>query len=247
MCCQIPYKYCILIMRIGEIKMENKETNQETNKTSSEKKTLGVTVIAVMALIVMVVGASYAYFQAQGGSSKSTAVTVTTKTTDSLAFSMGSAINLTANQQDFANGMASKTASTTGKATLTANSSSNSATYKYNVTMAIASNNFVYSKDTSTPELLLTITGPAGAITSGITGLSYKTITDNKGTSYSGFDITNKTGTITIASNYSISSSSSTTATTQSWTFKVTFVNLSSDQQSNTGKTFSATIGMTKA
>lgn len=231
--------------------MENRETNQETNKISSEKKTLGVTVIAIMALIVMVVGASYAYFQAQGGSSKSTAVTVTTKTTDSLAFSMGSAINLTANQQDFANGMASKTASTTGKATLTANSSSNSATYKYNVTMAISSNNFVYTKDTSTPELLLTVTGPAGEIKSGVaigsTALSYKTIADNKGTSYSGFDITNKTGTITIASGYSISSSSSTTATTQNWTFKVTFVNLSSDQQSNTGKTFSATIGMTKA
>ena len=89
--------------------------------------------------------------------------------------------------------------------------------------------------DVQTPELLLTITNPNNQALTSISGLTYTTVNG-----VSGFDITTQRGLIQIASNYSITSNSSSTATNQTWTFTVTFVNLNSDQQLNTGKYMTA-------
>ena len=84
--------------------------------------------------------------------------------------------------------------------------------------------------------MFLSITDPLGNPVTNIAGLTPVTIDGVQG-----FDITTKTGLITIANNYEITT---TSTTTQEWNIIVTFVNLDSDQQENTEKSFNATLIM---
>ncbi len=212
---------------------------------NNEKKVLIFSTIAVVLLIIVVVGATYAFFTAQGGASANTNVNVQTNTTDSLSFSVGEAISITANQQNFAQGAGNQAGSTTASATLTANNATNTATRNYYLYLYITSNDFVYTVDENTPELLLTIIGPEGNPVTSLAGLNYKTdvttnVTAGDAQTVSGFDITTKTGSITIADNYEISATE--TPTTQEWNVTVTFINLDSDQEGNTNKTFETSL-----
>ncbi len=202
---------------------------------SNEKKVLIFSVIAVVLLIVVVVGATYAFFTAQGGASANTNVNVQTNTTDSLSFSVGNAISITANQQNFAQGAGNQAGSTTASATLTANNATNTATRNYCLYLNITSNDFTYTTVEETAELILTITDPDGTELQTLGSYEYTTVEE-----VSGFDITTANGLITIADNYEISATD--TPTTQEWNVTVTFVNLDSDQEGNTNKTFEATL-----
>ena len=203
-------------------------------KKTNEKKALVLSGVAVITLIAVVVGATFAYFQAQGGGSANTNVNVQTSTTDNLSFQVGSAISLTANQEDFGQDMPNKSGSTTASATLTANNATNNATRNYYVYLDITSNNFEYTTDDEQAELLLKITDPDGAEVITLGSLERKT-----SGGVTGFDITTSTGLITIADNYEITS---TGTVTQEWQIEVIFANLDSDQNANTGKTFSANL-----
>ena len=200
----------------------------------NEKKVLLLSALGVITLILVVVGATYAYFTAQGGSAVNTNVNVTTNTTDNLSFQVGSAVNITANQEDFASGMGNKTGSTTASATLTANNATNNATRHYYLYLDITSNDFEYTTVEQTAELILTITDPEGTPVTELSGYNYVTVGN-----VSGFDITTKTSLITLADNYEITS---TGTVTQTWNVTITFVNLDSDQNANTGKSFNASI-----
>ena len=204
------------------------------NKTN-EKKVLIFSTIAVVLLIIVVVGATYAFFTAQGGASANTNVNVQTNTTDSLSFSVGNAISITANQQNFAQGAGNQAGSTTASATLTANNATNTATRNYYLYLNITSNDFTYTTDEETAELILTIEDPDGTELQTLGSYEYTTVEE-----VSGFDITTANGLITIANNYEISATE--TPTTQEWNVTVTFVNLDSDQEGNTNKTFEATL-----
>ena len=203
-------------------------------KKSNEKKVLALSALGVITLILVVVGATYAYFTAQGGQGVNTNVNVQTNTTDNLSFQVGSAISLTANQEDFGSGMGNKTGSTTASATLTANNATNNATRNYYLYLDITSNNFEYTTDEQTAELILTITDPNDAPVTTLSGYNYVTVGD-----VSGFDITTTNGLITIADNYEITS---TGTETQDWNVTITFVNLDNDQNANAGKSFNATL-----
>ena len=96
----------------------------------------------------------------------------------------------------------------------------------------ITNNNFVYTTDDNQTELFLSVTDPEGNPVTSISGLTPVTIDGVQG-----FDITTKAGLITIANNYEITT---TSTTTQEWNITVTFVNLDSDQQANTEKSFNA-------
>ena len=102
-------------------------------KKPNEKKVLALSFLGVLTFIAVVVGATYAYFTAQGGGTGNINVNATTNTTDNLSFQVGNAISLTANQEDFAQGMSNKSGSTTAKAILTANNATNTATRNYYV------------------------------------------------------------------------------------------------------------------
>ena len=199
-----------------------------------KRKTVVLSIIAIATLLIVVVGATYAFFVAQGGASANTNVNVQTNTTDSLSFSVGDAINITATQDNFAQGAGNQAGSTTASATLTANNATNTATRNYYLYLNITSNDFEYTVDTNTPELILTIIDPDGTELQNLSGYKYVEVGE-----VSGFDITTVSDVIKIAENYEITS---TGTETQTWNITVTFVNLDTDQVENTGKTFEASL-----
>ena len=204
-----------------------------------KKKTVIYSIVALVALALLVVGATYAYFQNQYGAASNANVKVTTYTTDVLTFETGDAINISADQETFAQGKGNATGSTFARATLQANNKTNSATENYNLFLNISDNTFTYTQNTSTPELILTIKDKNNNEVTSIEGLTYKTVTDGKGTTIKGFDITNKKGLIALFSNKEISASPKTV---EEYTITITLVNHNFDQNANTGKSFSGKL-----
>ena len=203
-------------------------------EVKNEKKALWLSFLGVITFIAVVVGATYAYFAAQGGTAGNINVNANTATTDNLSFQVGSAISLTANQEDFGEGAGNKSGETYARATLTANNATNNATRNYYVYLDITSNNFEYTTVDDQAELLLKVTDPDGAEVITLGNLERKT-----SGGVSGFDITTQTGLITVADNYEITS---TGTVTQEWQIEVIFANLDSDQNANTGKSFTANL-----
>ena len=195
--------------------------------------------ISIGLLITFIIGATYAYFVAQDGTTSNSAVRVQTSTTDTLSFSVGSSVNRTADQTSFASGKGNITGSTTATALLTPNNATNKATNYYNIYFNITNNSFIYTMSDNQAELLLQITDPNGNVVTSIDGLSYVT-----SGGASGFDITTITGTITIAIDYAINANG--TSKSDTWKIGVVLVNLDSDQTKNAGKSFSATAVISK-
>ena len=199
------------------------------------KKQIILSIIAIVTLAILVIGASFAYFAAQGNTSAQTSATVKTYTVDVFSFETGAPISFSLNQDNFASGKGNQTGSTFAKAILTANNKTNTATDHYNLYLNISENTFTYTQNENTPEILLTITDGTNPVTN-ITSLTYKTVTDGKGNSISGYDITNKTGLITLFSNREITT---TSTKTENWNITVTFINYNANQSKNAGNTFS--------
>ena len=203
------------------------------------KKQIILSIIAIVTLAILVIGASFAYFAAQGNTSAQTSATVKTYTVDVFSFETGAPISFSLNQDNFASGKDNQTGSTFAKAILTANNKTNTATDHYNLYLNISENTFTYTQDENTPELLLTIKDTSGNEITSITGLTHKTVTDGKGASISGFDITTKSGVITLFDNREITANP---AKTEEWNITVTFVNYNADQSANAGKSFRGQI-----
>ena len=64
----------------------------------NKKQALIFSIVGVLTLIALVVGATYAYFKAQGGEGGSSDVNVITATTDLLTFKIDKAINISISQ-----------------------------------------------------------------------------------------------------------------------------------------------------
>jgi len=205
----------------------------------NKKQAIILSVVAIVTLLSLILGATYAYFQASGNSGSSTNVNVTTYTSDLLTFEIGDDIAVYADQTSFASGKGNATGSTYAKATLVANNKTNEATKNYYVYLNISENTFTYTQNESTPELLLTIKDTSGNEITSITSLTYKTVTDGKGASISGFDITTKSGVITLFDNREITA---TPTKTEEWNITVTFVNYNLNQTGNAGKSFNAKL-----
>ena len=172
----------------------------------NKKNAIVLSIVAVVTLIALVVGATYAYFKAQGGTSSSTEVKVTTYTTDMLTFTTGKAIGLYADQSSFGQEKGSLSGETFAKATLVANNKTNEATDNYYVYFNIENNTFKYTLGEDKPELILTVTGPDGNEVTEIPGLTHTTVQDRENKSISGFDVTTTNGLITIANKKTINS-----------------------------------------
>ena len=207
------------------------------------QKTKIISLVSLIALALTLVTATYAYFMAQTGEGKSTDIKINASTVDTLTFEAGSAISLNLNQGNFASGKGNQTGTTFAKAMLSANNKTNTATEHYYMYLNISENTFTYTQDANTPEILLTIKDANGNAITSITGLTHKTVTDGKGASIKGFDITTKSGLITLFDNREITTTSSKT---EEWNITVTFVNYNSNQAGNAGKSFSAKLMIQK-
>ncbi len=197
-------------------------------------------------ILVVAIGVTFAYLAAQSNKGDQKDVNVSADRLDNFQFSVDKQISLAADQFNFASGSGNLSDNATATASLRANSSKNTATYNYYVYFNILNNNFVYTTSDSKPEIILTITNPNGIEVTSIDGLNYVSATNADGTIVKGFDITTKTGLQTIASNYEITSNSSTNYTNQTWNFKVTFINLATNQIDNEDKTLNAQIMIQK-
>ncbi|MBD9106277.1 hypothetical protein EGP99_00495 [bacterium] len=209
----------------------------------SKKQALILSIVAVVTLIALVVGATYAYFKAQGGTGSSTEVKVTTYTTDMLTFTTGNAISLYADQSSFGQEKGSLSGETFAKATLVANNKTNEATDNYYVYFNIENNTFKYTLGNDKPELILTVTGPDGNEVTEISGLTHTTVKDRENKSISGFDVTTTNGLITIANKKTITA---TPSKEEQYTLKLTFVNYEGDQTENATSTLSAKVMIQK-
>ena len=209
----------------------------------NKKQAIILSVIASIVLLVLIVGATYAYFQASGGTGTSANLRVTTYTTDVFNFEVGNDISIYADATSFASGKGNASGSTFAKAILTANNKTNTATEHYYLYLNISNNTFTYTQNENTPELLLTIKDAGGNAVTDITSLAYKTVTDGKGASISGYDITNKSGLITLFNNKEITASPTKT---DEWNIAVTLVNYDKDQSNNMGKKFNAKLMIQK-
>ncbi len=181
------------------------------------------------------VGATYAYFQATSSGEGNIDTNVSTGTTDNLSFFFGEEIHINATEENFAQGMGDLVDSTTGTALLRPNNYTNQASATYNIYLIIENNNFEYTTENQTPEILLNVTSPTGEEIQNITGLVH---------TEDGFDITTRTGGFLIISDYEISADQ--VEEMQQWNIEVTFVNLDSDQQANTEKSLTAKLYMTQ-
>ena len=207
------------------------------------EKTKIISITSIVVLALTLVSATFAYFMSQTGEGKSTDIKINASTVDTFSFETGSEISLNINQENFASGTGNQTGTTYAKAMLTANNKTNTATENYNLFLNISDNSFGYTQSTSYPEILLTIKDSSNNEITSISGLEYKTVTDGKGTSISGFDVTTKTGLITLLNNREITTTSTKTDT---WNIAATFVNYNVDQSKNAGKGFSAQILISK-
>ncbi len=207
------------------------------------KKTITLSIIAVITLFTLIIGATYAYFQTSGTTGTNTDVKVTTYTTDVFNFEVGKDISIYADATTFAKDKGNASGSTFAKAILTANNKTNTSTMNYYLYLNIIKNSFSYTQNEETPELLLTITDASGNPVTDITSLTYKTVTDGKGISISGYDITNKNGIITLFDNKSITANPTKT---DKWNITITLVNYNVDQSNNMGKNFNAKLMIQK-
>lgn len=207
----------------------------------NKKNTILLTVIAVATLLVAVVGATFAYFTAQGGDAVSKQVNVITGTAGNSSFAIDGAINIYADATTFAQGKGNATGSSNGTVSFTAPGAAGGQTpdaadlqFCYSVSLNITANDFVYTVDESTPELTLDVTKEGTAVIAAM-------------------DITTKKGEIKIPTtagetNYvhKITAAAGDTVT-EAWKTTVTLINLDSDQNTNTGKNLTGVLKFDKA
>ena len=203
----------------------------------NKKQALILSIVGVLTLIALVVGATYAYFKAQGGEGGSSDVNVITATTDLLTFKIDNAINIGISQSELKKGGTDVSDSTGAHATLTASNSKNveKTTRSYNIYFVIDTNDFEYTSVDGTPELYLNVTDPNGNKLENITGLVHYE---------KGFDITTRTGGFLLVPDYDIEATRGNTIT-QDWKVEVTFANLDTDQSKNMGKSLSGKLFVT--
>ena len=197
-----------------------------------------LTIAGILAILLTIVGLTYAYFTAQAGGTTSVNATVTSNTTDLLTFTINQDISFTVTQAGFASGGQNQSGQAIATAILTPNNKTGAATMNYYLYLNITSNPIVYSSTNTNqdPELMLQVFDGSNQLVT-LTGLgTQKTI---KGVT--GYDITGVRGLKTLLNNHAISASNNQ-STTESWKVVITLINLDVDQNDNTGKTVIANI-----
>ncbi len=199
-------------------------------KIEARKVFLGVIFVLILLVIALLVGkATYSYFTPQEDDDAENAGYVTAAG-DTLVFTKGTDLSLSATSDNFTTGGSNLTATSNPKVKLVKGSAGDEeASATYYAGIIINSNNYTYSTSDKKAEVLLTVKDENGnVVTSSSDALTYTT-----SGGVSGFDITGKTGIYNIVIKHPITTTSSSTGTTHTWTFILTFVNLSTDQSIN--------------
>lgn len=194
-------------------------------------------------LLIVFIGISFAYVVMQISGGARNDINISADKTDQYQLNVDKDIYLNPTQFNLTQSDGNLVDSAIGTASLIANTTYNTASYNYNVKFSISSNTFIYTTETQKPEVILTIIGPDEEEVTSVSGLNYVTIVDSRNATITGFDITTASGIYNIATQ-NITSNDTEYATIQTWNFKVTFVNLDTNQSENGGKGLSAQIIM---
>ena len=211
-------------------------------KVNGRKLSLIFIFILILLVIALLVGKlTFSYLGPTLGEDLSNEGEVTASG-DTLIFTKGSNLSLSATTDNFQTGGSNLSSTTNPKVRLIASSKTNNASATYYVGVVINSNTYTYTTSDNTAEVILTIKDENGNnVTSGVDGLTYVT-----SGGVSGFDVTGKTGLFNIKTDYPISTTSSSAGTTHTWTFTLTFVNLGTDQSDNENAKMSVDIYLQK-
>ncbi len=241
------------------------------------KKSLILLIVGIFVILIVVIGATYAYFQSVNGNTTISNINTTTGTVDSLSFIGGDNITLEVKPDEFKLGDSNQEGTTNVSATLIANNTTNETEdYKYSIYLEILENDLEYSsyKDNdkedpivflkeydktlgnnvdyngltlgyeAIPELFLTVKGPDG-YDGNIESLNKATL-NNANDSY---DITElREGIYPIVEDYVIKVNKDNhdiekeNTKTDKWEITITFKNLETNQELNTGKSFKGRI-----
>ena len=211
-------------------------------KINGRKLSLIFIFILILLVIALLVGKfTYSYLGPTISDDLETQGEVTASG-DTLIFTKGNNLSLSATTDNFTTGGTNLSTTTNPKVKLVASTKTNQASATYYVGVLIKNNTYVYTTSGKTPELILTIKDEKGNnVTAGVDGLTYVT-----SGGVSGFDVTGKKGLFNIKMDYPISTTSSSAGTTHTWTFTLTFVNLSTDQSDNENASMNVDIYLQK-
>ncbi len=197
----------------------------------------------IIVALLLLVGITYAFFGIRDGIGANTNITLDAEKLEELIFQKGNDINLRATLTNFGEGDGSLSGESTSSATLFASDETNNSARTYQVYLDITDNTFIYTTPDNKPEIIVEVTDPSGNKITSIDGLNPVTVTDAAtNTTISGFDITTASGLFPIKLDETITSTNSNTGTTENWTLKITYVNLTTNQIGNEGKTLSAEL-----
>ena len=199
---------------------------------NSKKKTIILAIVAVVALLVAIIGATYAYFAAQVSTGTNEDVTVQTHTSNTLTYHISKAISVTADDTNLVQNGTDRSDSATGTVTYKSGAEQSSACYTMDLT--VDSNNFVYTTNNNTPELVLNVTK------NGTSVITNADITTGTATVHIPTALNGSTYKQTITANAS-------QTVNDTWVVTVTFKNLATDQSdptkaNNAEKTFEGEI-----
>lgn len=219
-----------------------------------KKNTILLTVIAVATLLVAVVGATFAYFTAQGGTTSQANVTVSTGTAGSSSLGTFSAINIYADATTFSKenalkekeeeGLRAHTGTSTGTVSWTAPGavggkapSEADRSFCYTAVLNITANTFEATQNAETTELEFT------AKKDDVVVIDKMNIT----TTTTDVKIPTKAVTAEETPEYVHKLVPAAGATdTDTWTLTVTLLNLNADQSVNAGKQFTGAVKFDK-
>ena len=211
-------------------------------KVNTKKKIiLAIIGLLILVVIALLIGRfTFSYLGADIGEDVKNEGEITASG-DTIIFSKGNNLSLSATTDNFNATSGNLTDTTNPSVRLIASNKTNEASATYYAGIRISKNTFTYSSGT-TAELILTVRDETGAlVTTSSDDLDYVTVNG-----ISGFDITCKTGAFNISSKHPINTNSSTSGTTHTWTFTLTFVNLETDQSINENATLDMDVVLQK-
>ena len=217
--------------------------NKNIKKINARTITLTILFVLILVVIALLIGKfSYSYLAPTVSDDVEGSGEVTASG-DTIIFTKGNTLSLSANSDNFTTGGSNLTSTTNPKVKLMASSKTNSASSKYFAGVIIKNNTYSYTTTDKKPEIILTVKDENGNIVeSSADNLTFVTVNDN----LKGFDITGVNGAFNIVTDHVIATSRNKSEVIHTWTFTLTFVNLGTDQSNNENSTLNIDVVLQK-
>ena len=217
--------------------------DKNIKKINARTITLTILFVLILVVIALLIGKfSYSYLAPTVSDDVEGAGEVTASG-DTIIFTKGNTLSLSATTDNFKTNGGNLTATTNPKVKLMASSKTNSASSKYFAGIIIKNNTYSYTTTDKKPEVILTVKDENGNIVeSSADNLTFVTVNDN----LKGFDITGVNGAFNIVTDHVIATSGNKSEVIHTWTFTLTFVNLGTDQSNNENSTLNIDVVLQK-